>query len=585
MAVWAGLSRRRFLVEAALLAVLGSAIVQDPDWPLPPEQSPHEGNKSHKVQSTPYKPGDIVDPFSDVNCKSQNCSGHHNSCSAFPYRLCENYANCDNKVCLHKQLFPMLPEDLILFIVMFLIAVCAGAAGIGGGGLNVPILMMINSFGIKEAVPLSHAAVMGNAFAQLLVNAPQRHPSAPHRPLIHYELAILALPAQLGGNSLGVVVGRIFPPTLLIILSLLMLALASVKTLFKGFDVLKAFRLKKRAAIAPAQVLSLPLASSSNGLSNTGSPSRELWVPPQRPGAEQAPVVRGTSRSQDLGLPNAAVENLECVRTWSGTNMVMPRPAGSFDTQPNVPATSSQSGPPALQNGAAGEDAVTVRIPWKVIGIMVSFNIVFCMDFLGLSPDVFHIKKCTAPYWVFLIGLYPFVIGSIWIGIKSLKSLAAYHEERNDPPIPGDPEVTFKLVTLFPLASVIIGLVAGLVGLGGGEFMVPLLLEFGLQPRVATATSGFLILFSTSSNIVHYLVANIMQPFIQYGAGVFILAFFGALTGLSIRDTQYLREHNYLLVFLLTGLLFVSMGLLAYRGFVMSKMDWGFKPFCNTGGG
>lgn len=472
----------------------------------------------------------------------------------------------------------MLQEDLLLFIVMFIIAVCAGAAGIGGGGLNVPILMMISSFGIKEAVPLSHAAVMGNAFAQLIMNAPQRHPNAPQRPLIHYELAILALPAQLGGNSLGVVVGRIFPPTLLIILSLLMLALAATKTLMKAIEVLKAFRAKKRTVVEPpVQQLSLPLAIESAG----DQRAIESWVPPRRPSAEAAPAVeRSTSISKDLGLPTAT-QDLECVRTFSGTNLICRTPDFS---PPNVPASSSRA-VPAQPNGAAVEDDVPVRIPWGVIWTMIGFNVIFCIDFLGMSPDVFHIQKCTAPYWVFLIGLYPFVIASIWIGIKSLKSLAAFHHERNDPPIPGDPEVDLKLVTLFPLASVIIGLVAGLVGLGGGEFMVPLLLEFGLQPRVATATSGFLILFATSSNIVHYLVANIMQPFIAYGFSVFILAFLGALTGLCIRDAKFFREHNYLLVFLLTGLLFISAGLLAYRGFGMSALDWGFKPFCDAGGG
>jgi len=194
--------------------VLGGAIDQQPGWAIPQNLvSLARNTSSTRKGNKPYQPGAIVDPFSDVNCETESCNSTSDPCSAYPYRLCQAYPNCPTKVCLHKQLFPMLPEDLTVFIAMFLIAVCAGAAGIGGGGLNVPILMMLNSFGIKEAVPLSHTAVMGNALAQLLVNAPQRHPNAPDRPLIHYELAILALPAQLGGNSLGVVVGRIFPPT------------------------------------------------------------------------------------------------------------------------------------------------------------------------------------------------------------------------------------------------------------------------------------------------------------------------------------------------------------------------------------
>jgi len=566
------------LCEAASLVLLDGAVGQNPDRQTPewlPLQRNHSQAGNGDNHETPYSPSPIVDPFSDVDCKVENCTGDA-SCPAFPYRLCGSYAGCDSytKVCLHKQLFPMLPEDLTLFAVMFLIAVCAGAAGIGGGGLNVPILMMVSSFGIKEAVPLSHAAVMGNAFAQLMVNSPQRHPNAESRPLIHYELAILALPAQLGGNSLGVLVEQIFPPTLLIVLSLLMLTLAVTKTFMKAVDVFKAFRQKKRGVIAPAQTLSLPLAS--------GSPAGLPEVPHRADRAGGSPAARSPA-VKDLGLPTAPVNRLECVRTWSGTHLVMPRSEVSeHSTTVSVMRSSPRSMSPT-QIGAAeavGEDVVPVRIPWKVIATMVVFNIVFCFDFLGMAPDVFHVQKCSSPYWIILIGLYPFVIGSIWIGITSLKSLAAYHRDRGDPPIPGDPEVTMRLVSLFPLASVLIGLVAGLVGLGGGEFMVPLLLEFGLQPRVAAATSGFLILFATSSNIVHYLVANIMQPFIQYGVAVFILAFLGALTGLSIRDTKFLREHSYLLVFLLTGLLFVSMILLGYRGFVMSTMDWGFKPFC-----
>jgi len=522
-------------------------------------------NHSLPQDGNPYRPNPIHDPFSDINCESLKCAGGLETCPDSPYRLCEKYGNCPkNKVCLHKQLFPMLQQDLLLFVSMFLIAVCAGAAGIGGGGLNVPILMMINAFGIKEAVPLSHAAVMGNAFAQLLVNGRQRHPDAPNRPLIHYELAILALPAQLGGNSLGVVIGRTFPPTVLIILSLCMLALAGTKTFIKGIEEMKKAAAKKRPAL-------------------TSSPRSEVGT--SLPGVTNLPssprmdaIARTTSGRSKEGFPivrPAGEDGMEYARTWSGT-AIMPRLPAL--TTPFSPAEARSAEPGAI--ASTPDEVEKMRMPWNVIGCMVGFNVIFCLDFLGMAPDVFGIQKCTGPYWVFLLGLYPFVAGSIWIGIKSLNGLAEYHSERGDPHVTGDPEVTMRLIILFPLAAVIIGLVAGLVGLGGGEFMVPLLLEFGLMPRVASATSGFLILFATSSNIVHYAVANIMEPFLAYAVAVIVLAFFGAFTGLMIRDTKFMRENAFLLVFLLAGLLFVSAGLLAYRGFAMSDLDFSFKSFC-----
>merc|ERR1719321_2096787 len=110
-----------------------------------------------------------------------------------------------------------------------------------------------------------------------------------------------------------------------------------------------------------------------------------------------------------------------------------------------------------------------------------------------------------------------------------MNRLSQWHRDRGDGVIQGDPYLTAKSVILFPLLAVLIGLVAGLLGLGGGEFMVPLLLEFGLMPRVASATSGFLILFTTSSNVVHYLVAGTIEPFVGYGVACFFLALVGAL--------------------------------------------------------
>merc|ERR1712232_1405706 len=132
---------------------------------------------------------------------------------------------------------PAYGEDLAVYGAMFVIGVAAGATGIGGGGLNVPMLMLWSRFDIKEAVPLSHSAVMGNALAMLLINAPQRHPACPQRPLIHYELALLLLPAMLGGSSAGVIVGRACPPALLIVLSLCLLVFATAKTVKKGIHI------------------------------------------------------------------------------------------------------------------------------------------------------------------------------------------------------------------------------------------------------------------------------------------------------------------------------------------------------------
>jgi uncharacterized membrane protein YfcA len=46
------------------------------------------------------------------------------------------------------------------------------------------------------------------------------------------------------------------------------------------------------------------------------------------------------------------------------------------------------------------------------------------------------------------------------------------------------------------------GLLAGLLGIGGGTIFGPLMLEFKIQPEVAAATSSFMIVGSHWNNLL-----------------------------------------------------------------------------------
>eukprot|EP00434_Breviolum_minutum_P019754 symbB.v1.2.017430.t1/scaffold1360.1/size203234/1 len=227
-------------------------------------------NFSDSRGRNPFHGSPIVTPGGEVDC-SETCS-KNDLCDAWPLRMCAQDSHCDTFVCLHKQLFPMLPLDVTFFFVIFIVSFLAGAPGIGGGGINVPLLMMLNRFTIKEAVPISHIAVqssylvttlsrkhyyhcydiflVGNALSQLLFNTRLRHPSMPLRPLIHYEMAAILLPAMLGGNSLGIVVSKIFPPTALVLLSLILLIFAAAKTMHKGLVAFRHSKLEMKTSIS-----------------------------------------------------------------------------------------------------------------------------------------------------------------------------------------------------------------------------------------------------------------------------------------------------------------------------------------------
>jgi uncharacterized membrane protein YfcA len=220
-----------------------------------------------------------------------------------------------------------------------------------------------------------------------------------------------------------------------------------------------------------------------------------------------------------------------------------------------------------------------MRIPWNVIVMMIAFNVFVLFDVMLQSKDVFGTIRCSGLYWGALIGLYPFIVAALWLGLRSLKKLTEFHQQREEV-VEGEPNVTMPMAIGYASATSLVGLLAGILGLGGGEFLVPLLLEFGLAPRVASATSGFLMVFSTSNNILHYLVAGTLEPIWGYAVGLMIIAFLGALIGLKVRDTEYVKARSYLIVFTVSGLLYISMVLLVYRGLITDKISWDLGSFC-----
>ena len=59
---------------------------------------------------------------------------------------------------------------------------------------------------------------------------------------------------------------------------------------------------------------------------------------------------------------------------------------------------------------------------------------------------------------------------------------------------------------MYPIYSFISGVMAGLLGIGGGLIIGPLLLELGMHPIVSTATSNFMVLFTSSSTSIQFII-------------------------------------------------------------------------------
>ena len=119
-------------------------------------------------------------------------------------------------------------------VSMYLACTLAATAGIGGGGMNVPILHLIFGYSYSDSLVLSICGVMGNLLAQFSFNWNLRHPDVSSRPLIYWDLATVLGPALVAGSSYGSVLAKVLPDTSLIVLAICMLVFASTLTLQKA---------------------------------------------------------------------------------------------------------------------------------------------------------------------------------------------------------------------------------------------------------------------------------------------------------------------------------------------------------------
>lgn len=68
-----------------------------------------------------------------------------------------------------------------------------------------------------------------------------------------------------------------------------------------------------------------------------------------------------------------------------------------------------------------------------------------------------------------------------------------------------------KRIILLPLLGFLVGTIAALLGVGGGTFMVPLLLALGWDPRRASATSAFIVIFLSFSGFAGYAALGTLK--------------------------------------------------------------------------
>lgn len=96
----------------------------------------------------------------------------------------------------HKPLLPLNARDLLGLFAASIAILLASGSGIGGGGLLVPIFLLIFGFGTRDSVALSNLTILGGSAVSLFFfNLARRHPRHRDRPLIDWDIILVMEPS------------------------------------------------------------------------------------------------------------------------------------------------------------------------------------------------------------------------------------------------------------------------------------------------------------------------------------------------------------------------------------------------------
>jgi uncharacterized membrane protein YfcA len=417
---------------------------------------------------------------------------------------------------------------VVASLLCFLITNVAVAAGIGGGGLLVPLYFI--SLGIPQtrAVSLSKGTIFGVACGNFLFISREKHPKA-NRPLIDYPTAIFMQGGELMGVVIGVLLNLLLPQVVTIIISAIVLGFNAYKTLGKA-------RVKYAAETAKFEKEK-----------KAGSPF------PVSEAAEAASVA-AVSAATDTPTPP-------------------PSPPTESTVATSVPEEISVvvKGDAKLKEKILAEQAI--RFPpwaWVLLLLMCTFFVIYSL----LMAKVFdpNFTNCVPGYWPAYVT--PFVFYGLIILYMARRNVsqAARMAEANVEPIEGDIRWSRQSALMLVPAAIGAGVAAGLLGIGGGMILGPIFVALNFQPQVGTATTGFMILFTAMGGTVKYLsVGKLAWRHFLWFAGV------GGLGGYSgqriVKKIIAKTGRPSYIVFILGGIIALAVIVMTTFGLIAAVED------------
>jgi len=227
-------------------------------------------------------------------------------------------------------------------------------------------------------------------------------------------------------------------------------------------------------------------------------------------------------------------------------------------------------------------------IPWLKflsLAVLEAGMLVLVLMKGGSDSSIVGIKCGSWQYWAIVATSFPYLF--FFVGVVS-RILNAEHKQKvkvGYTYLKEDLKWNGKTIFLFLCFSVLAGIAAGFLGIGGGLITGPVLIEMGVISQVATATSSYMILFTSSATTVQFIILGRL-PW-KYAVWYFCTGVLAAIIG-QFGVAEIIKRYkkqafvNFLLAFIIVLSVVLMTGIEGWNIYnnVKEHNTMGFHPVC-----
>lgn len=433
-----------------------------------------------------------------------------------------------------------------IYLIMSMLAI---SSGVGGGLFWVPLFTALLQFSVKSAAALSQSCVAGGCIGGTLYSFMQRHPHDRTRPVVDYNLALVLMPALVQGISFGVMLNYIIPSLILSCLLIVTLLLISARTLHQGIKMVQGERRLRQLKEQEEKDLNnrrSPPVFTTYTDDETATLDGESLDSRQSPvavlededgiGKDGRDGAKGGAKGNSIIRPDILAARLTLAEQGESQYVKESTPSKIYRASMQVIKTTSKHVHRHTTKRVVRVLGKIQRplIPW--LPFLSNWGIF--LVFLGLQVGKSFFSNCSWETWTMFAIQIVFMVSSstyfIWFqdhpepikhshhGLDGGSDVEDNEYNVNGSSVNGTSDdgcstnggsdaaeeggqdwKPTRLALIWTL-TLLLGCLAGMVGLGGGVMMSPLLLELRVHPQAAAATSTFITLFASTTAAVTF---------------------------------------------------------------------------------